>query len=401
MIWFSSVCRWDASDVRASGFVGLLKRRFRMETMAKKKVPAPSPLIANRLKRFRGKMKSKKVGAFLVSKPMDYFYLTGFTGEDSAVLITGREVHAISDGRFDEAINQECPWVKRWLRKGTLNAEIGKVCKALKLKKLAVQPDGMTLEDFESVRKESRPTGLVHAPPITGTMRRLKDEAELKAMRKAIKNAEEAFKTMCAAIKVGQTELEMAARLEYEMKIRGASGPSFPTICAEGPNAALPHAFPGKRKVKKGSAILFDWGARVGMYCSDLTRMVFVGSIPSRIAEVYDIVLQAQRRAIRAIRPGLTMRAIDKVARDFITEAGYGEQFNHSLGHGLGLDVHEPPLVSWRSDEKFKAGMLVTVEPGIYLPRVGGVRIEDDVIVTPGGCRVLSRLSRSIEDAVI
>jgi Xaa-Pro aminopeptidase len=366
-----------------------------------KKVPAPSPVIAHRLGLFRKKMKSNKVGAFLVSKPMDYFYLAGFTGEDSALLITGRDVHVISDGRFDEAINQECPWVKRWMRKGTLNAEIGKVCKALKLKKLAVQPDALTLEDFAGVRKESRPTKLVDAPPITGTMRRLKDETELKAMRKAIKNAEQAFQAMCATIKVGQTELEMAARLEYEMKVRGASGPSFPTICAEGPNAALPHAFPGRRKVKKGSAILFDWGARVGMYCSDLTRMVFVGSIPSRIAEIYAIVLQAQRRAIKAIRPGLTMCEVDKVARDVITEAGYGEQFNHSLGHGLGLDVHEPPMLSWRSDEKFKAGMLVTVEPGIYLPGVGGVRIEDDVIVTPGGCRVLSRLSRDIEDAVI
>jgi len=155
---------------------------------------------------------------------------------------------------------------------------------------------------------------------------------------------EEAFLTMRDSIRIGHTELEMAARLEYEMKRRGASGPSFPTICAEGPNGALPHAHPGSRKVKKGSAILFDWGAVVDGYCSDLTRMVFVGSIPRKLGEVYKIVLEAQQRAIADIRPGRRMCDVDAVARDFIKDAGYGEEFNHGLGHGMGLNVHEPPL---------------------------------------------------------
>jgi Xaa-Pro aminopeptidase len=369
--------------------------------MVKKKAAGPSPVIARRLRTFRRKMKSAKLGAYLISKPMDYFYLAGFTGEDSAILITPKDVHALSDGRFDEAINQECPWVKRWMRKGTLNQEIGKACKALRLRKLAVQSDGVNLSDFKALKKETKGVRLIEGPDITGEMRRTKDDAELAATRKAIKVAEDAFKAMVNSIRVGQTEIEMAARLEYEMKRRGASGPSFATICAEGPNAALPHAHPGRRKVKKGSAILFDWGARVGMYCSDLTRMVFVGSIPPRIAEIYDVVLQAQLLSIKAIRPGRRVNDVDKVARDYIADAGYAEEFNHSLGHGLGLDIHEPPMVSWRSDEKLKAGMLVTVEPGIYLAGIGGVRIEDDVIVTPKGCRVLTHLSKKMEDAVI
>lgn len=153
--------------------------------------------------------------------------------------------------------------------------------------------------------------------------------------------------------------------------------------------------------VKKGSAVLFDWGARVGFYCSDLTRMVFVGSIPPKIEEIYKVVLGAQKRAISAIRPGTRMCDVDAVARNHIVDAGFGGAFNHGLGHGLGLDVHEAPSLSWRSDKKLRRGMLVTVEPGVYLPGIGGVRIEDDVLVTRDGRRVLSRLSKKLEDAVI
>ena len=343
-------------------------------------------MYAARISRCRRQMKKHGIGAYLISKDMDYFHLTGFTGEDSALLMMPRAVHVISDGRFDEAINQECPWVKRWMRRGTLNAEIAKACKELKIKSLAIQDDRLTMADHAELKKLNRSTKLVKAPEILADMRRQKDPADLAELRKAIRNAEDAFRATCAAIK---------------MKRRGASGPSFPTICAEGPNAALPHAHPGRRKVKPGSAILIDWGARLGNYCSDLTRMVFVGSIPRKIREIYPIVLAAQKRAIAAIRPGERMCDVDEVARKYITDAGYGKEFNHGLGHGLGLDVHEAPSLSWRSDAKLAAGMVVTVEPGIYLPGVGGVRIEDDVLVTPKGTRVLTHLSTKMEDAII
>ena len=346
-------------------------------------------------------MKKHQLGAYLISKPMDYFYLTGFTGEDSAVLVMPRELHAISDGRFDEVLNRDCPWMKKWMRRGLINDQIAKTSKALKVRKLAIQGDALTVADHAELRKLNRSTRLVSAPSIVGDMRLRKDDTELALIRKSIRCAEDAFRATCASIKVGQSEVDIAARLEYEMKKRGASGPSFPTIVAEGPNAALPHAFPGRRKVKRGSAILIDWGARLANYCSDLTRMVFVGSIPRKVAEIYEIVLEAQRRAIAAIRPGKRMCDIDAVARDYITEAGYGEEFNHGLGHGHGLDIHEAPSLSWRSNAKLAAGMVVTVEPGIYLPRIGGVRIEDDVLVTPKGTRVLTRLGRKLEDAVI
>ncbi len=371
------------------------------KTQKKLKFAGPSPLIKGRLARCRRLMKKHGIAAMLISKPMDAFYLIGFTGEDSAVLVLANDVHLISDGRFDECINQECPWTTRWMRKGLLNDEIAKVCKTLKLRSVAVQTDGLSLADYRTIDKLAKTTKLTDAPSILEDMRCLKDEHELKELQRAIKVAQQAFMAMRRSIRIGQTELELAARLEYEMKKRGSSQPSFPTICAEGPNSALPHAHPGSRKVKRGSAILFDWGARVGNYCSDLTRMVFVGSIPSKIDVVYDVVLEAQKRAIMAIKPGRRMCDIDTVARDYIVKAGYGEAFNHGLGHGLGLDVHESPSLSWRSDQKLRAGMVVTVEPGIYLPGVGGVRIEDDVLVTPDGYRVLSTLNKTKTGSVI
>ncbi len=369
--------------------------------MARKAVKRKSPVIARRIARCRRRMKKHRISAYLVTSRMDHFYLTGFTGEDSAVLLTPGDVHVISDGRFEESINQECPWATRWLRRGQLPDEIAKVCKELKLRSLAVQPDHTTLADHKALKKRIKRTRLTEAPSILSDMRCLKDDTDLVMIKKAIRIAQEAFVETREKIRVGQTEREIAALLEYEMAKRGATGPSFPTICAVGANAALPHAVPGRRKVKKGCAILFDWGAAVDFYCSDLTRMVFVGSIPKPLGEVYEVVLEAQERAIADIRPGRRMCDVDAIARDFIGEAGYGKNFGHGLGHGLGLNVHEPPSLSWRSKDKLKAGMVVTVEPGIYLPGVGGVRIEDDVLVTQKGCRVLTRLGKTLEDAVI
>ncbi len=222
--------------------------------MAKKK-SGRSPVIADRIKGCRRQMKKRRIGALLITNPVDYFYVTGFTGEDSAVLLTPREVHVITDGRFDESSKKECPWAKKWLRKLLLNDEIAKVCAELKLRSLAVQPEHMTVGDHATLAKLAKRTRLVKAPPITTELRCLKSPSELTVLRKAIRVAEDAFEAMVKTIRVGQTEREMAARLEYEMKRRGSLNPSFPTICAEGPNAALPHAVPGSRKVKKGGGL--------------------------------------------------------------------------------------------------------------------------------------------------
>lgn len=360
-----------------------------------------NPVIAGRLARCRKLMVEKQVPAYLVTSRMDGFYLSGFTGEDSALLITPKSVHIISDARFDETIDHELPWARKHLRKGLLTDEIAGVCRRLKLARIALQPEAMTVATHAKLRALARPARLTGAPSIVADMRRCKDDDELAVMNQAIRIAEEAFLATRRTLRVGQSEREIAARLEFEMRTRGAEGSAFETIIAVDANASKPHARAGDRRVRPGSAILFDWGARVGFYHSDLTRMVFMGRIPPRLGRVYEIVLNAQLAAIRAIRPGERMCDIDAVARDYIGRAGFREQFGHGLGHGLGLDVHEAPSLSWRSKERLTAGMVVTVEPGVYLPGVGGVRIEDDVLVTEGGCRVMSRLPKDKPASVL
>jgi Xaa-Pro aminopeptidase len=341
------------------------------------------------------------VTGYLLTNRSDHYYLTGFTGEDSAVLLTKKAVHIISDGRFDTSIKEEAPWAKVSLRRGSLLEEIVTVVQHYRLPQLAVQGDCMPAAMRDTLKRKLKGVRLIDAPPIAGDMRILKDAVELGITDEAIRIAEEAYNATLKTIRLGQTELELAARLEYEMKRRGSTAPAFESIVAVDANAALPHAVPGERKVKRGCTILFDWGATYRFYRSDLTRTVFVGSIPPKMERVYEVVLEAQMRAIADIRPGARMCDVDAVARDHIAKEGFGEYFNHGLGHGLGLNVHEPPSVRWTSQEECRPGMVVTVEPGIYLPGVGGVRIEDDVLVTSKGHKVLSHLKKDIKSAVI
>lgn len=363
--------------------------------------PAAPQAIKDRLSVLRRLMRREDVDGYLLTYPPDFIYFTGFTGDESAVLITLRGVFIISDGRFTEQLKREAPWAKTYMRKGALNIEIAAACKEQGVERLLVQGRQLSVADHKDLSRRTKGTKLVAEPDLAGEMRVIKTDADVRAMRVAINNAEESFLEMRRSIEPGQTEVEIAAKLEYEMRRRGATAPSFTSIVAEGPNAALPHAHAGKRKVKKGSVILVDWGARVGGYCSDLTRMIFVDSISPKVREVYEIVLDAQLAAISELKPGRRMCDIDAVARKRIDKAGYGEKFNHGLGHGLGLDVHEAPSLSWRSDAELEPGMLVTVEPGIYLPGAFGIRIEDDVLITERGHRVLSKLSKRADDAVI
>ncbi|MGB0714438.1 MAG: M24 family metallopeptidase [Phycisphaerae bacterium] len=360
----------------------------------------PSP-YKERLQRLKRSLKKQDIDGALITNRTDYRYLTGFTGEDSAVLVTPKTVMAISDGRFEVALAQEASWMETTMRSGLLDHEIARVCQSMGLTRVGFQSRHVSVASLASIKKKSRSTKFSPLDSTLLDMRKVKDDLEMRTLRKAVKIAEASFLALREQLRIGDTEQQIAARLEFEMKSRGADGISFPTIVAEGPNAALPHAHPGRRKIKKGSALLIDWGARVNGYCSDLTRVLFVGSIPAKIGEVYQTVLTAQLRAIKAVKAGAPLSSVDAAARGFIADAGYASRFNHGLGHGLGLDVHESPRISWQSDDPLHAGEVVTIEPGIYLPGVGGVRIEDDVLVTRTGCRVLSKLSKSLDDAVV
>ncbi|MGD8453034.1 MAG: Xaa-Pro peptidase family protein [Phycisphaerae bacterium] len=357
-----------------------------------KKAAIPSP-YSERIAGLRAQMVRRGLDGYLIVNRMDQYWLTGFTGEDGQVLLTPRAVVLLTDGRFSEAADLQAPYARKVVRKTRTPATNAKEIARHKLGKLGFDPDHVSVADFTALKKLVKPTKLVAASGLTHAARLLKDAGEVAAIRKAIDVAEKAFRRLCKWLKPGVTEREVAARLEYEMQMLGAQGPSFSTIVAVGANSSLPHYEPGTTVVANGLPILIDWGARVNWYCSDLTRMIWLGKPPAKMVEINRIVHEAHDAAIAAVRPGMTANDVDKVARNHIKKAGYGPAFSHSLGHGMGLDIHEPPWVRVGSDTVLEPGAVFTIEPGIYLPGVGGVRIEDDVLVTKTGCEVLTSMT--------
>jgi len=352
-------------------------------------IPAP---YADRVARLRELMAKRKLDGYLVKNRMDQYWLTGFTGEDGYVLATPRRIVLLTDGRFDESANLECPWATKVLRKVRTPERTAQELRKYKLKRVGFDPDHFTVAEHQGTQKAAKPAKLVALTGGVLDMRLCKDAGEVAAIREAIRVAEKAFTKLTKWIKPGVTEAAIAARLAYEMQRLGAQEVSFPTIVAVGPNSALPHYEPGDGVVTKDHGLLIDWGARVNWYVSDLTRMIWPGRIPPRMKKIQKIVREAHDRAMEFVKPGVTAHQVDNVARRIIKKAGYGAQFGHALGHGLGLDVHEAPRVGQGTDIVLKPGMVITIEPGIYLPGVGGVRLEDDVLVTETGYELLTTL---------
>jgi len=374
--------------------------------MAKKKSARKignPPHLADRVRTMQKRLRSTGASALLATNPCDIRYLTGFIGDDSWALIPmrGAKVYILSDFRFREQIQNEAPHATAIMRQKGLVEELGLLASKIKAKKIALQPDYTTLSIRKALAKHLGAKRLMAIDDGLIQQRAVKDADEIKAIRKALSIQQRAFRETCDFIKPGQSEYEVAAYLEYRMRSLGADGVSFPSIVAADANASLPHAVPGKKKIKAGGLVLIDWGAKWGGYCSDLTRVVAIGKMKPKMREIYKIVLDAQITAIHAIAPGKRLCDIDAVARRVIEKAGYGERFGHSLGHGIGLDIHEQPVLSAKAKGELQPGHVVTVEPGIYLSGVGGVRIEDDVLVTPRGHKTLSDLPKSLESAII
>ncbi len=379
--------------------------------MATPRSQRPPQAIAARLDALRTRIQTKSVGGYLVVNRTDQYYLTGFDGEDGATLILPDRTCLITDGRFKEDAAVSAPWATAVMRSGTLTEAIAKLLRKHRLKSVAFEPADVSVELYGTLRRAirgggsgrppGRPVTLVRLPGAVTRLRLRKDDQEVDAIARAIDVAESAFRAVVRRLRPGLIERDLAARLQDAMIQRGASEPSFPVIVAEGVNASRPHAKPGSRRIKPGSAVLIDWGATVDHYRSDLTRVVFVRRIPPRFRRMYENVLAAQREAIAAIRPGVRMCDVDAVARNRLKKAGMAKQFAHSLGHGIGLDIHEGPRLARKVKDRLEPGMVVTVEPGVYFPGVGGVRIEDDVLVTPDGHRVLTRLESDIDAMVI
>ena len=358
-----------------------------------------------RHKNVRDAMKELSLDGILLTHPGDIAYLTNFGGEDSVGLITEKEFHLITDFRYEEQAQLEAGWLKLTIRDNKMEEALAKVISGVaggKAKKIGYEANFATVGQFEGLSKQLKESSssaqLVPLENVMMNIRKVKDDHEIDLIRKSAAIAEEAFNAIRDEIKVGQTENYLAGLLVFELRSRGATNSSFPVIVAAGTNSSLPHYRPSEFLVQRDQPLLIDWGALYKGYCSDLTRTLMVGRVSPKMKQIYKVVYEAQQAAIKFLRPGVTTIQADRVARDVIDNAGFGKQFGHGLGHGIGRDIHElPTLRKTGVEEELRPGMIVTVEPGIYLPGEGGVRIEDDVLITHSGCEVLTSLDRTFE----
>jgi Xaa-Pro aminopeptidase len=341
---------------------------------------------------------------FLVSSPTNVRYLTGFTGDSSVLVFGGSREIIVSDGRFTTQLAEECPELEANIRPTgvELAQEIGRVVKGLGWRRLAFEAMSCSVAECHSFSAAMSGVDLAGVAGWVEGLRRVKDGFEIDEIRAAVRYAERAFTMVRAGLRREETEKDVADALEAALRRCGATGSSFPPIVAVGLRAALPHARPTRTtKLADADFVLCDWGASGEPYKSDLTRLLVTGKVTAKFDVIYRTVLAAQERAISAIRPGANAHDIDAEARTVIDEAGFGGFFDHGLGHGIGMEIHEAPRIRKGSADVLEVGNVITVEPGIYLPAWGGIRIEDDVLVTDDGCEVLSHVPKSIDSILI
>jgi Xaa-Pro aminopeptidase len=359
----------------------------------------------DRVNNLRTQLKARELDAVLLTNLVNIGYVSGFTGSTAYLVVTASEAVLITDPRYTLRAKEECPDFETFVAQGS-----GGYPEALKaviergagIQKLGFEAGHVTVSFYERLRKDL-PESLTWTATdgLVEDLRLIKDAGEVAATEEAVRVAQESFLEIKPLIKPGVTEREIGLILEHAMRLKGAEAPAFDTIVASGPNGARPHHTPSGRKLEAGDLVTIDWGAKVGGYCSDITRTIAVGAPGALSGEgrrIYDVVNEARVAAIAAMGPGKNGQEIDAVARDYIASHGYGDAFSHSLGHSLGRVVHDGPGLSTRSEKLIlKPGMIMTVEPGIYLENVGGVRIEDDVLITEDGARILTSLPRDLE----
>jgi Xaa-Pro aminopeptidase len=344
-----------------------------------------------------------KLDGLLLTHPPDLQYLSHFTGDDSVGLLTENNFFLVTDFRYKEQAQIEAPWLPVTMREGKMSDALARTILDAKADRIGFEANFTSFGQVGALQKSLKElkadrVSLVPVEDVMVNIRKVKDDVEIDVIRKAVAIAEEAFLAVREQVKVGQTENYLAGLMGFELRCRGASDSSFPVIVAAGAASSLPHYRPREVLVRRNEPLLIDWGARFKGYCSDLTRTLLLGRVSPRIKKAYKVVLEAQQAAIEFLRPGVTTSQTDRVARDLIGKAGFGEQFGHGLGHGIGLDIHElPTMRKSGGEEELRPGMIVTVEPGVYLPGEGGVRIEDDVLITHAGHEVLSSLDKSFE----
>ena len=333
----------------------------------------------------------------LVTHPANWYYLTGFTGESGALVVSTTGTKLLTDGRFIVQAKEETRGIKIEMQKGSLYCALGELLRAEGIRRFGYDPGQLTVSQWKALRKGARANcrGVEVAGLVAG-LRKRKDAGELAQMRKAAALVSEVLESSLRFVRPGVREREIGAEIEYQMRKRGATGPSFETIVASGWRAALPHARPTDKFLRKNELVVLDLGVILGHYCSDMTRTVYLGRAPKRVRGWYTAVQEAQATGIAAVEAGVACGEVDAATRAVLQKSGLEPYFVHSTGHGLGLEVHEEPRVARGQAVRLEPGNVITIEPGIYMEGVGGIRIEDDVAVLARGNEVFTRVKRDL-----
>lgn len=353
-------------------------------------------MVEQRLTRLRQEMEKRDIPAFLVTSAVNRAYLSGFVGTAGTLLVVPDEAVLFVDFRYTEqamAQAPECRVVEHGL---DVKKDILAYLQSRDIRAIGFEERHVTYGAYAEYAKAWEGVELLPIDGLPEELRQIKDDRELEVMREAAELADAAYLHVLDVIRPGMRETEVALELEWFMRKRGATGASFETIVASGERSALPHGTASERELRANEFVTMDFGAYYKGYCSDLTRTIVLGKADDRHKEIYGIVLEAQMYALEHIRPGMTGREADALARGMIEKYGYGDRFGHSTGHGLGMEIHEAPRLSKLSETVLVPGMVVTVEPGIYIPGFGGVRIEDDVVITESGAERLTRSSKDL-----
>lgn len=345
-------------------------------------------IIKRRIKTIRYRLKKKQINSLLITKPANVTYTTGFLGDDSWALITNRAVYLLTDSRYTEQAQKECVHCRIIQRTKPIAEAAAKLLKKLKSVQRVGVEKSTSLAAFGALKKHVK-IRLKAVANIIESTRSIKDNSEAAAIKTAAAIAAKALKQTLRYIKPGINENELAGRLDFQIRKAGATN-GFETIVAFGPNASRPHHQPGRRKLKKNDYVLIDFGARFKGYCCDITRCFIIGRPNRFYKKVYDVVQEAQTAALKMMKAGAEIKKVDAAPREVIDKYDL-PVYGHGSGHGLGLEIHEEPFLSAESKDKLKAGEILTIEPGIYIPGKLGIRIEDDVLITETGPKILTR----------
>lgn len=349
----------------------------------------------SKLAKLQAKLSEKGLDALIVTNPYNRRYITGFTGTAGMAIITPQEGIFITDFRYTDQAQEQAKEFKIIEHTQAIELEAKSQLEALQVKNVGFEKFAVTYAEYERF-KNVFPVELVPVEGLIEELRVIKSDEEIQILKEAGKIVDDAFEHILSFIKPGVPEIDIANELEFFMRKQGASSSSFDIIVASGYRSALPHGTASTKKINTGELVTMDFGALYKGYCSDITRTVAVGNISDELMQIYQTVLEAQMIGVNEIKPGMTGREADALTRDYITSKGYGKYFGHSTGHGIGLEIHEAPTLSIRSETVLTPGMVVTVEPGIYISNTGGCRIEDDIVITKTGNERLTYASKEL-----